>query len=61
MSKFATIRKSEQAAMGWIVEILGIDYAQARTRDEARNMAAAINTRCAGMTEEQVRNTYHIS
>ena len=61
MSKFAKVRKSEQSAMGWIIEILGIDYAQARTRDEARSMAAAINARCAGMTEDQVRNTYHIS
>ena len=61
MSKFATFRKSEQSAMGWIVEILGIDYAQTRTRDEARSMAAAINSRCVGMTEDQVRNTYHIS
>lgn len=60
VTKHATYRKSDVPGMGWIVSVLGTDYTQRRTRDEARAVAKGINARCAGMDERQIRSLYRL-
>lgn len=60
MSKFAKVRQANNAAFGWIVEILDVDYLQKGTKAEATEAAEKINARCAGMTASEVREHYKL-
>lgn len=57
---YARVRKAKNGAFGWIVSILGEDYAQGGTKDEAHEKADKINERCAGMTAGEVREYYKL-
>jgi len=59
MKTVATFRKAKRnPAFGFIVSILGEDYIQKGTFDEAQESAEAINKRCEHLTSKEVRELY---
>lgn len=60
MTTFTNVRRATFAEFGWIVSILGEDYLQRGTKQEAEEAAEKINARCAGMTADEVREYYSL-
>jgi hypothetical protein len=56
-----SIRKASNPAMGWIIALLGTDYAQAATRADAEHIADRINARCETLTIPMIRRVFGIA
>lgn len=54
----AAWRKTDR--MGAVVTILGQDWTQCGYTDEAAGLVAKINSRCAGMTADDIRALYKL-